>query len=187
MSVNDSLGDRRRAMEDEYFRKRDQELTEKARLQAQEDAARRQLAERSGIADAELLRTVQLLGYTAETVPLLRVMPLLEVAWADGSVSDAERQIIVAAARERGVEPGSTADVQLAEWLTNCPPEALRDGSLTVLHACMQTQTPDERSDLLAACSAVASASGGVFGFRKISDRERQMLDRISRDFGPLT
>ena len=183
MSISEGWTDRRRAHEEEYFRQRDQELVDKARLRAQEEGARDRLAERAGVFDEDLLQTLQSLGYTAETVMLLHVMPLLDVAWADGHVSHPERDVIIAAARSRGVELGSPADVQMAEWLANPPSDGLRDGTLHVLAAMLRMRPPEERMaverDLLSSCTAVASASGGVFGFRTISDQERQVLDWI--------
>ena len=183
MSISEGWADRRRAHEEEYFRKRDQELVEKARLRAEDEAAIQRLAERAGVFDEDLLRNLQTLGYTAETVTLLHVVPLLEVAWADGHVSEPERDVIVAAARSRGIEPGSRADLQLAEWLANPPSDVLCHGSLHVLGAMAKRRPPEEsvavERDLLSSCAAVASASGGVFGFRTISDNEQHVLDRI--------
>jgi hypothetical protein len=34
--------------------------------------------------------------------------------WADGGISDRERELVIEAARARGIEAGSTADRQLA-------------------------------------------------------------------------
>src|SRR5262245_63465044 len=95
----DSLSDRRRAHEDEYFRKRDQELVERARLLAEDQAKLQRLAEAAGVQDEHILRDLQRLGYTAETVSLLHVVPLIEVAFADGVASEPERAAIITAAR----------------------------------------------------------------------------------------
>jgi hypothetical protein len=47
------------------------------------------------------------------------MMPLLAVAWADGNVSDAEREGVISEARSYGIAPDSAADRQLAAWLTD--------------------------------------------------------------------
>jgi hypothetical protein len=181
--VSESWSDRRRAHEDEYFRKRDQELVERARLLAEDEAALQRLAEAADVHDEDILRDLQRLGYTAETVTLLHVVPLIEVAFADGVVSEPERAAIIAAVRARGVEPESQADRQLAQWLTDPPSAVLSDGSLHLLGALLQKRPPDERAAairaLLDSCTAVASASGGVLGFRSISDKEQRAVDRI--------
>ena len=182
--VSEGWSDRRRADEDEYFRKRDQELVEQARLRAEDEATFQRLAEAAGMDDEDILRDLQRLGYTVETVTLLYIVPLIEVAWADGTVSDPERDAIIAAARAHGVELGSQADRQLTEWLANPPSAVLSDGTLHLLGALKQRRPTDERVAavrdlLLASCTAVASASGGIFGFRSISDKEQRVVDRI--------
>jgi hypothetical protein len=177
--------DRRRTNEEEYFRQRDRELIAQARARADDEAALQRLTEAAGIADEEILRDLQQLGYTAETVVLLDAVPLVDVAWADGWVSDAERDAVMAAVRARGVEPGSRADRQLAQWLTSPPSSTLSDGTLHALGAMLATRPPEARDaavrDLLASCTAVAEASGGVLGFGTVSDREQRVLDRIRR------
>ena len=71
MTERDTFGERRQTQEDEYFRKREQELIQKMRQRAETDATRQQLAERSGIADPAVLQDLEALGYTPDTVRLL--------------------------------------------------------------------------------------------------------------------
>ncbi len=182
--ANDELfGDRRRAKEDEYFYRQEQELMEKLRQRSQEEEGRRRLAERSGVADEEILRDLQALGYTAETVQLLHLVPLIQMAWAEGSVSDRERGLILEAARSRGVEPDSAADRQLALWLDSRPSEELFEKTLRAVSALLQAQpTETGREDLAAQLAAIASASGGILGFGKISPQEQEVLARITQE-----
>jgi hypothetical protein len=100
MSTDNSTAwsDRGRAHEDEYFRRRDQELVESMFRRAEEEAAIQRLAAAVGVHDETTLRELQRLGYTADTAPLLYLVPPIEVAWADGLVSEAERNVVVAAA-----------------------------------------------------------------------------------------
>lgn len=186
MANDEALPGRRRALEEQYFQKREQELIEKLRKRAEEAAGRRRLAEKTGLADEEILQDLQALGYTPETVMLLHLVPLVQVAWAEGSVSDGERDLIIQAARVRGVEPGSAADRQLAEWLATRPSDAFFDRTLRAIQAMLQSRPPEEREasrrDLLAYCSAIASASGGILGFGRVSEDERQLLTRLTNE-----
>ncbi len=186
MPDTEFLGDRRRAHEEEYFHKREQELIAKLQQRARDANARQHMAERSGVADAEMLSMLDGLGYTPETVMLLHLAPLLEVAWAEGGVSDRERALIVEAARTRGVEPGSPADVQLAAWLSTRPSADFFDKALRLVQAILQTQTEDEREaaerDLLTRSATIASASGGILGYGKVSPDELAVLERISNE-----
>jgi hypothetical protein len=183
---NDALAKRGRGLEEEYFRKREQELIEKLRRRGEEAAGRRQLAERSGVADEDILTDLQALGYTPETVMLLHLVPLVQMAWAEGSVSEGERALIVEAARSRGIAEGSEADRQLAAWLATRPSDEIFATTLRAIGAILQASPAGERdksrSDLLAYCTAIASASGGILGLGKVSEQERQLLARISQE-----
>lgn len=188
MPERDAFADRGKGLEEEYFRKREQELIEKLRQRSKEQSARQQLGERAGVADEEILKDLEGLGYTPETVALLHLVPLVQVAWAEGGVSDRERELIVEAARARGIEPGTPADEQLAQWLTTRPSEQLFERNLRVIHAVLETLPEDkreaDRNDLLAYSTAIAEASGGVLGFRSVSPEERALLARISNELG---
>jgi hypothetical protein len=186
MADRDAFGERRRTQEEEYFRKREQELIEKMRQRAAADASRQRLAERSGIADAEVLADLEALGYTPDTVLLLHLVPLVQMAWAEGGVSDRERTLILEAARARGVEEGSDAAQQLAQWLAARPSDRFFETTLRAIGAILEGQPAAEREaagrDLLAYSSAIASASGGILGRGKVSDAERQLLRRLSEE-----
>src|SRR5688572_21881559 len=110
MPNDNPLGDRGRSLEEDYFRKKDRELIEKMRQAAAAEAARLELSAKSGLQDPELLKELQELGFTPDTVVLLPLVPLVQVAWAEGGVSDAERKLILQLARSRGVSEGSAAD-----------------------------------------------------------------------------
>jgi hypothetical protein len=179
------LEDRRRNQEEEYFQRQEQELIAKLQQRGREAATRGRMAERTGMADQEILRDLEALGYTPETVMLLHLVPLLQMAWAEGGVSDRERALIVEAARARGIEAGSAADGQLATWLATRPSVDFFAGTLRAIGAILQTRPLEEREasqrDLLSYCTAIASASGGILGFGKVSHEEQQVLARISQ------
>jgi len=184
MAEGDALAKRGRALEEEYFRRKEEELIEKLRARGADASARQQLAERVDVADQEVLADLQALGYTPDTIRLLHLVPLVQIAWAEGGVSNRERRLIVEAARSRGVDSGSTADRQLAEWLDTRPSEAFFERTLRAVGAILESHPEEERKashrDLLAYCSAIASASGGILGFGTISGEERQLLAHIS-------
>ena len=186
MADKDLFAERGRTLEEEYFRKREKELIEKMRRRAEAEAERQRLGEQAGVADEEVLQDLQALGYTAETVTLLHLVPLVQMAWAEGNVSDRERDLIVEAARTRGVSAGSPADQQLTSWLTRRPSEEFFEKTLRTIGAILQSRPAQERAasqkDLLSYCSAIASASGGILGFGAVSDQERQILGRISQE-----
>jgi hypothetical protein len=179
-----TYADRRRATEDDYFRKCDGELMEELRRREERDAARQRTIRRLG-AEAGCVQELEELGFTDSTMALLHVVPLVHVAWAEGIMSASAHRHLIGAARDLGIQQSSVADRQLTEWLRSRPSDALLGRALDALGTLLQRRTRSEQDDyvgtLLERCTAVASASGGVLGFGKISRAEREALDRIRR------
>lgn len=174
-----------RSREDEYFWKKDQELVEKMRRAAEVDRSKRDMGAKAGFTDPELIRELDALGFTADTVVLLPLMPLVQVAWAEGGVSDSERQLIVKLARSRGIEPGSAADRQLSGWLASRPDAEVFERATRLIRAMLAAPTAQaglSGADLVKYCEDIAAASGGILGIGRISAEERALLSRIASD-----
>ena len=114
----DDPSGRKRTNEEEYFQKRDRELIEQMRQRAKAQQELRELGERVGVTDPELSRELAELGFTPETVKLLPLIPVLEMAWAEGEVTAAERKMVVDAARGRGmtVSIGRLRPCAVLDW-----------------------------------------------------------------------
>jgi hypothetical protein len=184
------LRDRGRSLEDEFFRREDKRLLAKlAELQAVE-TTRQALATVSGIAAPDVLDKLLTLGIRAETLAALSIVPLIEVAWADGSLDARERQTVLDRARDVGVEPGSTAHTLLGSWLERRPDPKLLDAWTHMVRGLRERLGPDEakrlEAGLLDHARAVARASGGVLGMgSKVSAAEAAMLERLQAAFAP--
>jgi hypothetical protein len=113
VTSGEGITDHIRAREEEHFRKRDRELIEKLRQADATARARRALEQEAGVHDPELLRQLEELGFTPDTIALLPLIPLLQVAWAKDGVSAAERALVVSLARSRGIGAETEADRQL--------------------------------------------------------------------------
>jgi hypothetical protein len=179
----DAFAERGRSLEDEYFHRKEKEVIDKMRRKAAADAERQRLGQQAGVADEEVLRDLEQLGYTPETVMLLHLVPLIQTAWAEGGVTPRERDLVVKAARTRGIEAGSAADAQLSRWLEHRPSDQFFENTLRAIRTILHAQPPETRQaserDLLSLATAIASASGGIVGFRAVSDEERQILAHI--------
>ena len=184
MTDRDAFADRGRSLEEEYFHRKEREVIEKMRVRAAAEEQRRRLGEKAGVGDEEVLNDLQDLGYTPETVMLLHLVPLIQTAWAEGGVSEKERSLIVKAARSRGIDEGTPSDQQLSMWLSQRPSDELFEKTLRAIRTVLEAQPADAREasekDLLSLATAIASASGGIVGFRAVSDEERQILTHIS-------
>ena len=188
MSDHDAFAERGRALEEEYFRKKDRELIEKLRRASEAAQVRGELSKQTGVTDPAMLEALEELGLTADTVSLLPLVPVVELAWAEGGITPAERQGIVSLARSRGITEGSAADVRLNSWMASRPTPEQFARATRVMSALLDSGAPlakDLSADqLVKYCEQIASASGGLFGlpFRAISMEERDVLARITND-----
>lgn len=175
-----------RSREDEYFWRRDQELIAKMQRAAAAEHASRELGAKAGLDDPEVIKELAALGFTTDTVDLLPLMPLIQVAWADGDVSDAERQLIMRLARSRGIAEASAADGQLSAWLATRPDAQVFTRSTRLIRAMLTSQTPAQAGvtpdELVRYCEEIAAASGGILGMKKISVEERALLAQIATE-----
>ncbi|HWC01666.1 MAG TPA: hypothetical protein VHF87_02750 [Methylomirabilota bacterium] len=179
--------DRKKALEEEYFRKKERELIEKLKQRAKVEAEREGLAEAVGVTNAQVLEAFREIGLDRETVALLHFIPLLEVAWSDGSVSAKERAGIIEMARVRGITEGSPAHGKLLGWLGTRPDSVLFERARTVMHDLLAFMTEDKRQvasrDLVAACEEIAAASGGILGLgSRTSAEEREVIERVATE-----
>ena len=187
MPEKDVFAQRKKGLEEEYFRKKEQELLERIRRRTALQAERRELAAVTGIADEEILATLQEMDYTRETVRLLYLIPLVQVAWASGSVSEREREIALEAAYLCGIIEGSRAHQQLTAWLDESPEPEFFDQTLRVIRDITESLPPEKREagrkSLVTFCTNIAAASGGILGFgNKISDAEQSVIERIASE-----
>jgi len=175
----------KRDQEEDYFRKQDRELVERMRKAAAESEALKPLGAESGIQDPDVLRDIAELGFTADTVILLPLVPILQVAWAEGGISPAERKLILDFARLRGITEGSPADQQLADWLKLQPaPEVFSRGDRLVAAMLAAGAAPTHdlsADDLVKYCESIAAASGGILGIGKVSAVERSAIEEIQK------
>ena len=179
------MADLSRTPQEEHFRRWGQELVEQGRLRRARELRLRQLGDTTGICDRVTLEELFTLGHTADTVQLLHLLPLVMVAWADGTVSSAERGVILEAATVRHVGRESLAWNLLVDYLTHRPSEQIIDRNLRLLRTWMQALPGAQRianlRNVTSRCTQVASVSRGSFGVgRKISEGERRVMDRLA-------
>jgi len=184
VSNPDGITDDVRKREEEYFRRKDRELIERMRQQTAAASARQALETATGIHDAGSLQDLEALGFTPQTIALLPLVPVLQVAWAEGGISSAERELIVNLARSRDIEPGSEADAQLLEWLDRRPAEEMFRKAGRLIAAMLDhpegTEMQVSADDLMKYCEQIAHASGGIFGFGSVSAEEKSALQQIA-------
>jgi hypothetical protein len=158
------LSDREKAMEADYFRKENGKLLEKLRQGAKLDDIAKALGEKLQVDNQDLLARIRELNLTRETAPALFLTPLVQVAWAEGSVGNREREAVLRLARQRDVEEDSPTYAQLVEWLKVRPSDAVFDVGLELIKYGLAVLPPREMEERIArlidACHEVAAASG---------------------------
>jgi len=116
--------------------------------------------------------TLEKLGIDREDHKVLALLPLVHIAWADGKLQGAERDLIVKTAREMGWLAGKGEDV-LERWLT-APPfdEEVELGMALLDHLAKSSgevadhYDSDDLHHLLLLCEDVGRAAGNLFGLR---------------------
>jgi hypothetical protein len=184
------LRDRGRSLEEQFFLKEDQRLLQRLRdLQAAEHT-REALAKAAGVSKREILDRLLAAGLRPETIAALGLVPLVEVAWADGKLDARERSAVLERARTLGLVPGTTAHDLLEAWLNRRPDPGLLDAWTQMIRGIRDELGPAEadrlKDGLLEQARAVASASGGVLGLgSRVSGAEAAMLARLEAAFSP--
>ena len=181
------LGERGKALEDEFFRKEDERLTAKLRELKAKEATREELSRISGIKNMAILDRLNQLGIHAETFVALSIVPLAEVAWADGAIDAKEEQAILDRAAKSGVTPGSSSYDLLKSWLERRPEPRLLTAWIHMIQGISENLTAEQvealRAGLVERVEAVAGASGGVLGMGKISSAEAEMIRQLESAF----
>ena len=184
----DFLADRRKGLEEEFFRRQEAALLQRLRDEEARHSARQALAAASRITDEALLDQLAALGIKPETLVVLSLVPLVEIAWADGTVQDSERQAIHEAARMSGLVQGSSGDRLLQGCLSEPPPAHLRTLWVHYIKALCSGLAAEERdalkTDLLERARRVAEAAGGFIGVgAKVSRQEAALLAEFAGAF----
>jgi hypothetical protein len=179
----DPIGQRGRAMEDVFFHNIDAQLVERLKAEAESEKGRDELIRNTGISDETLIAELVSQGISAKGLLALRLIPLVLVAWADKEVSDGERKTVLAEAAKLGIEESSVSHQLLDRWLQVRPAAEVGDAwkryTVMMLDKMRENQRQAYVTELKRELHAVAKASGGVFGFGKVSQSETRMIDLL--------
>lgn len=180
--------ERRKALEYAFFREKEQKLLDQLRSEAQKRETRELLRERSGIDDDAVLDKLIELSINTESIVAMALVPLVRVAWADGSLHDKERSAILDAAAASGILAGTTAHALLDSWLQTAPDAQLRDAWKAYIGGlCEQLEDGQRialRDAVVSRARSVAEAAGGFLGLASIAPAEEAELTEISKAFG---
>ncbi|MCM2369711.1 hypothetical protein [Aporhodopirellula aestuarii] len=174
----------RKAKTHEFFEELEEQLLQRIHNEASSDRGRAELLRSTGVRDEILLEELSKLGVTADGLIALRLLPLVLVAWAQEDVDANERFEVLSQAFKIGITQDTTAWILLQQWLTKRPPGLCVDAWKRYTHGLFGGMSDVAKSRLIhlteTQMNQVAKASGGHFGFGKVSKKESAIIHQIS-------
>jgi tellurite resistance protein len=169
--------------EELYFAAQDQEARRRLREKLAGNAAgleeQQKIAQSMGTADVTVAEKVKALGFDGDSARVFDLIPLIHVAWADGSVQRGERAAIFKVLDKRGIERDGVAWRTIASLLEEPPSDSWMRQSLAVLRELIGG-IGERSQEIVDLCIGVATASGGFLGLgKKIEEEERALIEEI--------
>lgn len=185
-SGTESLTHNAAALEDLFFAKRDALLLKKKKEEASLEERKKSLRENTKFS-TETIDELVSLGIDHNTLKIVCLIPLLQVAWADGYIDRKETESILRAAHAEGIEDDS-AEIELLElWLQEKPDQSLfqawRDLTADSIKNLANEDVQILKTQVLKISRKVAEAAGGFLGFGSISDVEQAVINEIESSF----
>jgi len=182
-----TLEERGRALENQFYEKENQQKLAAMKQKLDTQGSKEELRKASGMSDEAVLEKLVALGLRGNTIAALSLVPLIQVAWADGKIQDNERTAILQGAHGKGLEKGTPGYELLQSWLQKQPSDELIAAWEAYIKA-LASQLNDEQNRLLknqivGFAKMVAAAAGGILGFGKVSASEEKVLHRIDGAF----
>ncbi len=186
----DAFEVRREGFEEEYFRTRDAKLVEKLKTVFHKKVDKESIRKATGITDERVLDNLVALNLSGDLMAAFRLMPLVEIAWADGTIDDREVEAVLAAAEQHGVARGSGAYAMLENALRTGPRPDSRKAWYLYAEELRKTLNPQElatfRRDLLEEARKVAAASGGILNVAfTVTPQEKKVIEAVERALTP--
>jgi len=187
METQAFLRSRGKALEESFFAHHNEKLRQQLIERAEKQAAKDALREASGITDEDVLDELVAHDVNVDRLAALTLVPLVLVAWADGTIQSKERKAILDAAAAKGIERGSLPCQLLENYLREPPDGKLlgiwEDYVGTFAKSLPAKQRETLKKDLLGRARDVAEAAGGFLGLATISEAEQAMLEELESTF----
>jgi hypothetical protein len=182
-----TLEERGKALENQFYEQENKEKLAAMKSKLDSQRTKDELRKASGMTDEAVLDKLVHLGLRANTIAALSLVPLIQVAWADGAIQDNERTAILQGAHGKGLEKGTDGYELLQTWLHKRPSDELIEAWEAYIKA-LAGQLNDEQRRLLknqivGFAKMVAAAAGGFLGIGRVSASEEKVLARIEAAF----
>ena len=176
-----------KALEDSFFAKENERILQELRAVKAHEEKKKEFREYLNIDSEEIIDALVELEVEPETLIAFSLVPLVEVAWADGVIQPKERDAIIKAAIERGVEEGSPTCNLLRNWLQTKPDPKMLEvwkGYIEVLKDSLGERSRAHlKSGTMGRAKAIAEAAGGFLGVASISAAEKKIIEELEWSF----
>ena len=184
--MSDAIAERGKELEEAFFRRLNEKTVADLKARAELAQNRDGIGKLTGITNTGLLDTLAGLNLSPATVAAFGLLPLVEVAWADGTVDAKEQRAVLDAATQVGVT-GPGLDV-LTQWLAAKPSAevfaAWQQYASAVVARLSDADKQLMKHEMLGRARTVAEASGGILGLgNKVSSAEAAVLKKIEDSF----
>jgi len=187
LGSSDAFKQRQIGLEEAFFKERDRQLTAKLASELSALEERRKVAHVTGIVEEHVLHSLVQAGVRAESLAAVTLIPFVEVAWCDGTVSPEEREAVLNAAAGQGIKSDSASMALLESWLQQRPDPLIISAWKEYVHELARI-TPKEtisamKKNMLDRATKVASAAGGFLGLATISGKEQAKIDELAKSW----
>mgnify|MGYP006430712031 CR=1 FL=1 len=141
------------------------------------------LEKETGISDSLSLENAIELGLHSKNYRILELIPLVKMAWADGIFGKKEEKIVKEVARERQIDHLPSFPELLDIWRRKSPNPNFfliwKEWVQSQKEKMVDAEFDQYAQKTLNLCEKVARSSGGVWGIRSVSDKEKKTLQKI--------
>lgn len=139
----------------------------------------------SGIANKAVLMDLVAMNIRPEILAAICLVPIIEVAWADGAIDENERKAVLTGAQKHGFGEDHAI---LQEWLQRKPDAPLLTAWRAYMQGLCEILSKETfatlKNGILEHTKMVAEASGGFLGLTNpVSAMEQAVLDSIAAFF----
>ncbi len=138
------------------------------------------------LTDGVLIGRLVEFGVTGSVAAALTLVPVIEVAWADGKIQQAEKDAVLGGSGECGIAAPECEEL-LAHWLSTRPQPSLFAAWTEYVRTLGRVMSEGEiaqlQEEIVDLTRAVAKAAGGIMGFGRISGAEEKVLVQVAAAF----
>ncbi len=186
--MTNDLNQQRKSLEDSFFGQSDEGLIAELEAAITEGQDKQERIEMFGVSDANVVRRLKDLGLGNKALAAVSLVPLVQVAWADGKIQSNERNALLSAAERAGLPPGGIAYKVFKGWLSEPPAEdqiqLWKDYVKAVTNELDAEQREFMKQEFLGRAEQIAAAAGGILlRIGSVSKSEQAVLDDLASVF----